>query len=72
MAPFPCHACRSIKLSNAAFQQRVAAVEGSLEILALTGFEVRMGHACNGDASTPSSERLSAGAVLYVLLPDQV
>jgi len=31
---------RSIKLSNAAFQQRVAAVEGTVEILELSGFQV--------------------------------
>lgn len=72
MAPLTCQTCRSIKLSNAAFQQRVAAVEGSLEILALAGFEVRTRHGCNGDASTLSTERLGAGAVLCVLLPDQV
>ena len=50
----------------------MAAVEGSLEILALAGFEVRTRHACNGDARTLSTERLGAGAVLCVLLPDQV
>ena len=32
---------RSIKLGNAAFQQRVASVEGSLEILELAGFQAR-------------------------------
>ena len=35
---------RSIRLSNAAFQQRVASFNGSLEVLELCGFKVT---ACN-------------------------
>ena len=37
---------RSIKSSNAAFQQRVAAVPGSLDFLHLCGFEVRWREGC--------------------------
>lgn len=33
---------RSIRLSNAAFQQRVAAFTGSIEILELCGFQVHL------------------------------
>lgn len=33
---------RSIKLSNAAFQQRVAAFDGSIEVLEMCGFKVRL------------------------------
>lgn len=33
---------RSIRLSNAAFQQRVAAFNGSLEVLDICGFKVRL------------------------------
>jgi len=36
------HTCRSVKTTNAAFQQRVAAVSGGIEFLELCGFKVRV------------------------------
>lgn len=43
---------RSIRLSNAAFQQRVASFNGSLEVLELCGFKVT---ACNAAFTFPAA-----------------
>ena len=52
---------RSIKLGNAAFQQRVASVEGSLEILELAGFQARCLFVGGGGAHLGRSHILGPG-----------
>jgi|APGre2960657373_1045057.scaffolds.fasta_scaffold246191_1 hypothetical protein len=52
----------TIKLTNAAFQQRVASCEGALEFLRLVGFEPAAGGA-EGEALTLPAEKLSIAII---------